>query len=82
MKLNTMENMKWAVENLIGDHISCKKDLQELVERATPKKILESDEYIGVCPSCDWNLEWANNIRRDYEFCPRCGQALKWSDEE
>ena len=68
---------------------TCKKEcatLQELVSRATPKKVDESKdltvydystnqyEAIVACPSC------ANNVPFDYSFafCPHCGQALEW----
>lgn len=62
--------------------------LQELVDKATPKKIKKpmSVEDMGYysCPVCDgchynplddmsWRLSKAN-------YCPECGQKLDWSD--
>ena len=58
--------------------------LEELVERATPKK---PDVNInnGYCPNCHqaFGLERTKEamIRpRWFSFCPYCGQALDWSE--
>ena len=61
--------------------------LQELVDKATPKKVNEPDEwgYYGcpVCDGCQYNplsdTTWA---LRKAKYCPDCGQALDWSDIE
>ena len=64
--------------------------LQELVEKATPKKIQFNDRqqpymrkhygkkrrYDGVCPSCH------KSIYPGYVYCPKCGQCLDWMDED
>lgn len=62
-----------------------KSDLQELVEKATPKK---PDVNInnGYCPNCHqaFGLERTRQaMLRPYwlSFCPGCGQALDWSEE-
>lgn len=54
--------------------------LKELVERATPKEILETEDIylVGECPACLGNLY----IRFNYNFCPHCGQALTMKKEE
>lgn len=47
--------------------------LQELIERATPKKLNSIDVYVK-CPNC------SNDEIRDIDnYCPNCGQALDWS---
>ena len=58
--------------------------LEELAERATPKK---PDVNInnGYCPNCHqaFGLERTKEamIRpRWFSFCPYCGQALDWSE--
>lgn len=58
--------------------------LEELVERATPKK---PDVNInnGYCPNCHqaFGLERTRQaMLRPYwlSFCPCCGQALDWSE--
>ena len=67
--------------NHLGEHASFDTvdemiDIKELVEKATPKKLLYSEEYISFshCPNCKKVVP----IRGDY--CPRCGQALDWSE--
>lgn len=59
--------------------------LEELAERATPKK---PDVNInnGFCPNCHnaFGLERTRQaMLRPYwlSFCPCCGQALDWSEE-
>ena len=60
--------------------------LQELVDRATPKK---PDVNInnGYCPNCHqaFGLERTRQaMLRPYwlSFCPYCGQALDWGSDE
>lgn len=52
--------------------------LQELVDKAKPKKLLYSEEYISFshCPNCKKVVP----IRGDY--CPHCGQAIDWRVED
>ena len=62
-----------------------RKTIQELVEKATPKKPnLEADGYSNgelvydtwICPSCGKHYEVDYD---DYKYCPVCGQRLDWS---
>ena len=57
--------------------------IQELVEKATPKKpdkyvLLERDSLgfptNGYCKTCGTSLLVKNN------YCGRCGQAIDWSE--
>ena len=51
--------------------------LQELVDKATPKKPTKS-----VCPNCDsWDI-YSEEFDNKYNFCPNCGQAIDWSENE
>lgn len=75
---------------------SCKKSeavktLNELVEKATPKKVNNATRedymktgYKHCCPTCG-NLVGTIlsdlTIQED-DYCPTCGQALDWSEEE
>ena len=65
--------------------------LQELVEKATPKKvenmmnhfIPETYDYeytSGKCPTCGNNLCCDEYHQEDY--CGICGQALDWGEEQ
>ena len=54
--------------------------LQELVDKATPKKPIDS-----FCPICgSYDIE-VNIVRIGWEkqkHCPDCGQAIDWSTDE
>ena len=63
-------------------------DFQELVDKATPNKpnyeaygYSESELVYDtwICPSCRTRYEVDYD---SYEYCPNCGQALDWSEEE
>ena len=59
-----------------------KSDLQELVDRDTPKKP-DIPVHNGFCPNCHqaFGLERTRQamIRpRWFSFCPYCGQAIDW----
>lgn len=51
--------------------------LQELVERATPKKLVAT-RHTRRCPSCNRQMSGINNLKPNMNFCPNCGQALDW----
>ena len=60
-------------------HPNC-DTLQELVDKETPKKIVQKQVKHWIdyhCPSCN------HKLRRDtqYKYCPHCGQKLDWSEE-
>lgn len=55
---------------------SC-ETLQELVERATPKKLVAT-RHTRRCPSCNRQMSDINNAHPNMKFCPNCGQALDW----
>lgn len=57
---------------------SC-ETLQELVERATPKKLVAT-RHTRRCPSCNRQMSHINNAHQNMKFCPNCGQALDWRD--
>lgn len=92
-----LENLKnWVVEYVYdedGLEISdtCLDDLypsefailQELVDKETPKKVLnkhkeyvfpEAYRFSGRCPNCKNHVD-------ENRYCNRCGQKLDWSDE-
>ena len=52
--------------------------LQELVDKATPKKPKEfnnlNNYFTSLCPNC--NADDLDN------YCKKCGQAIDWSDDE
>ena len=59
--------------------------LQELVDRATPKKVfgLENLGYngkLGFCENCKTGI--VQPLYEHIHHCPLCGQALDWGDEK
>lgn len=72
------------LESAIDDNLNT---LQELVDKATPKKPIYriadivsrwgEKEKMPHCPNCDWELSW-------YYGCSNnnCRQAIDWSEEE
>ena len=57
--------------------IEAQELLQELVDRATPKKVVDKPPFksFGWCPNCNCSI----NRRNHPKFCG-CGQALDWSE--
>lgn len=59
--------------------------LEELVDRATPKKP-DITVHNGFCPNCHQAFGFERTrqaMLRPYwlSFCPVCGQALDWSED-
>ena len=67
------------------DNEELSKCIDEALEKQIPKKpTFEGDGYADdgelmydtwICPCCekDYELDY-----EEYEFCPNCGQAIKW----
>ena len=52
-------------------------NMNELVERATPKKVGYSELHqFNICPNCDGNVYHHQHTNN----CGDCGQALDWSE--
>lgn len=63
--------------------------VKELIDKATPKELAyEGDDCdengviidTAICPSCDKRFEI--DYDEHAKYCPNCGQALKWRDED
>jgi hypothetical protein len=69
-------NHKDDTIKVINDY---RQTLQELVDKATPKKTIKSKnplfDYMVFCPACNKSVSFKNY------YCGSCGQALDWSDE-
>lgn len=72
----TLENIEWVT--------MC----AEAAEKQIPKKPhFEGDGYWNgeivydtwVCPNCDAGFETETDM---HKYCPNCGQAIDWSEEE
>ena len=57
--------------------------LKELVGRATPMKRIEPHKKNG-----EWELSFTCNCGKsldrlnEFNFCPNCGQAIDWGDQD
>jgi len=82
--------LKSFTDDVVKEVDEAFKTLQDLVDKATPKKaIVEKGWYYKNfrCPCC-MNLVaekmyvYSENELTIQNYCSACGQALKWSDEE
>ena len=77
MNRDFYDNPKYLKDFYFGEYCV----LEELVEKATPKKSLNVFKLLidlfdaGDCPICGYELN------SGFKYCPRCGQALDWSEE-
>lgn len=67
--------------------------LNELVARSSARHVVSVRDGIGdasipygsydfytiVCPNCDEEIE---NVENEPNYCARCGQHLKWSEDD
>lgn len=75
-----------VIDRELRNHYEYKKQLetlQELVDKATPKKPDFYADWYGDkywnCPCCEKTYE----VDYDkYDYCPKCGQAIDWSVED
>lgn len=65
------------------------KILQELVDKATPKKLKSKTDKDGrllwVCPTCgDVYMKFWSDVEtiQCRKHCDECGQAFDWSDKD
>ena len=56
----------------------------EALEKQTPKKPTRTRGKYGhiECACCGWVVESFCGDLEQYPFCPNCGQAIDWSDDE
>ena len=78
-----MNKYQEELDTLTKSAVFTSEILQELVDRATPKKAIKDEiqdiRYITkyICPKCGGKI-----TGRVSDYCYHCGQALDWSDEE
>lgn len=73
-------------EVFLQDIEACKMGIQAL-EKQVPKKVIWKNKRNGkiyifswaLCPNCGSDTCDVHNEK--FRFCPDCGQALDWSDE-
>ena len=87
-----------AYENYLRHYVQTSKEkvtlfksseaLQELVDKATPKKTINQSTPVvrqGYCPNCKGELRKLGSrnevVLEGQLYCSSCGQALDWSEE-
>lgn len=93
----TTEKAIYQLTDLIKDRESfCHRDdfddvfLQDIealkvgitaLEKQIPKKVIWENEIFSwaYCPNCGSDM--CDKYNDEFQFCPDCGQALDWSDE-
>ena len=85
--INELKNVSYDDRHstmLLETHREELYTLNELVERATPKKVKDYHDCTKMCPSChnilSQDLQYGGRHHTISKFCPECGQALDWSD--
>ena len=54
----------------------------EALEKQIPKKPTMGKYGHTECACCGWVVESFCGDLEQYPFCPHCGQAIDWSDDE
>lgn len=54
----------------------------EALKKQIPKKPTRGKYGHTECACCSWVVEIFCGDLEQYPFCPNCGQALDWSDDE
>lgn len=81
--LSASEQQAWKEGYDVYDLQEAKDLLKELVDKATPKKPITGEDqdvrYASIyeCPNCHKMF-----LGTGTNYCYRCGQALKWDEEE
>lgn len=92
---NYQEALNYLIENIemLNRHSdgsfcqpnSSKNTLQELVNKATPKKVVykkgsDGDRWF-FCPRCNEIVPRMRNFdQHTYPYCPYCGGKIDWSE--
>lgn len=82
----TSKEYKYASTESVYEDL---ETLKPLIDRATPMKPLDIEGPVvkwGLCPVCKGKInEFKGRPNRLFEstnYCPDCGQALCWREEE
>jgi hypothetical protein len=51
----------------------------QALEKQIPKKPIENEDRLDVCSICGYMV--LDEMLDHLDYCPRCGQALDWSEE-
>ena len=76
--MNRDEAIKYAKENILA-YTSEMAEFKALAIEALEKQMPKKPNKLN-CPHCSFN--GIDNSWWVFDFCPKCGQAIDWSDED
>lgn len=56
--------------------------VKELIERDKSKVISYDIYHLAICPNPNCNHLFEAGVDEKTNFCPSCGQRLKWEEEK
>lgn len=86
--IQTIEAAKAEVEwNYPLDYAAAFEKAIEALEKQIPKRAISTYKENYKCPTCESYIDITDDDLYVYEivppeYCPNCGQALDWSEEE
>ena len=86
--IQTIEAAKAEVEwNYPLDYAAAFEKAIEALEKQIPKRAISTYKENHKCPTCESYIDITDDDLYVYEivppeYCPNCGQALDWSEEE
>ena len=77
--------VRYCICNGFNENCNSYAPLKELVERATPKKVVYKQGNDGdrwfFCPRCNEIVPRMRNFdQHTYPYCPYCGGKIDWSE--
>ena len=90
---DVIENLKYLISDDCTDTQSDYIEEIELAIKVLERQVPKKPTYVctpvitwGLCPVCKGKLNMLgrqpSRVFKSNNFCPDCGQALDWSDEE
>jgi len=83
---NNEKSVKINQQNIFSEPVTTYARLAvEALEKQNPKEVInqgincKSGNWTIICPDCNTSIE---SPRKMAKYCPNCGQALKWSDND
>lgn len=55
---------------------------KEALKKQVSEKPTLVDECSWHCPSCGAEFEFSDGYYDEFHYCPNCGQAIQWEDED
>lgn len=65
-------------KNWLKEQLQKKPEIKELIRKDNYRDGTNIPRYDWWCPNCNLEHMSGNNLK----YCPSCGQALDWSEDE